>query len=96
MRVGETGGAHNQEVGYASHLLYISTETLCGLIANLLEVCERHGRLLIMRIWGIGIGTCLYVGDIPFILSVSTNHTKMSMLQDALMERQTCRIADLI
>jgi hypothetical protein len=56
MRTGEAGGAHNQEVGYASHLLYSSTNALRHLIATLLPVCERHRRLLIVRTWSIGIG----------------------------------------
>jgi hypothetical protein len=56
VRTGEAGGAHNQEVGYASHVLYSSTAGLRDLIATLLPVCARHQRLLIMRTWSIGIG----------------------------------------
>ena len=37
-------------------MLYRTAANLRGLIASLLEVCERHGRQLIMRTWSIGIG----------------------------------------
>ncbi len=56
VRTGEAGGAHNQAVGYASHLLYSSTAGLRDLVATLLPVCARHQRLLIVRTWSIGIG----------------------------------------
>ncbi len=55
VRVGETGGAHDQGVDYAGHLLYRTVRDLRGLIATLLPVCERHERLLIVRTWSIGI-----------------------------------------
>ena len=56
VRTGEAGGAHNQDIGYASHVLYRTGADLRGLIATLLGVCERRERLLIMRTWSIGIG----------------------------------------
>lgn len=56
VRTGEAGGAHNQAVGYASHMLYRTAADLRGLIATLLEECELHQRRLIMRTWSIGIG----------------------------------------
>jgi len=56
VRTGEAGGAHNQAVGYASHVLYSTTAGLRDLIATLLPVCARHERLLIVRTWSIGIG----------------------------------------
>ncbi len=56
VRIGEAGGAHNQDAGHASHMLYTAIASLRGLIATLLPVCERHGRMLIVRTWSIGIG----------------------------------------
>lgn len=56
VRTGEAGGAHNQAVGYTSHLLYSSTAGLRDLVATLLPVCARQQRLLIVRTWSIGIG----------------------------------------
>jgi hypothetical protein len=56
VRIGEAGGAHNQDVGYTSHMLYTTVAAVRGLIATLLPVCERHERMLIVRTWSIGIG----------------------------------------
>jgi hypothetical protein len=56
IRVGETGGAHNQGDDYTGHMIYTSPAALRGLIESLLPICERHGRLLIVRSWSIGIG----------------------------------------
>lgn len=56
VRVGETGGAHDQGQDYTGHMLYTSVSSLRNLIATLLSVCEAHNRLLIIRTWSIGIG----------------------------------------
>lgn len=56
VRVGEAGGAHDQGDAYAGHMLYTSVAALRGLIQTLLPACEAHGRELIMRTWGLGIG----------------------------------------
>lgn len=56
VRVGETGGAHNQGQSYMGHMLYTTTDSLRSLIATLLPVCEAYDRLLIIRTWSIGIG----------------------------------------
>jgi hypothetical protein len=56
VRVGEAGGAHNQGSEYAGHMIYRSAPQLRALIDTLLPVCERAGRLLVIRTWSIGIG----------------------------------------
>lgn len=56
VRVGETGGAHDQGASYTGHMLYTTTRSLRALIQTLLPVCERHDRLLVIRTWSIGIG----------------------------------------
>ncbi|MCS6882690.1 MAG: hypothetical protein RMK84_15055 [Oscillochloridaceae bacterium] len=56
VRVGETGGAHNQGTEYTGHLLYRTASALRWLIDALLPVCEQHRRLLVVRTWSIGIG----------------------------------------
>jgi hypothetical protein len=56
VRVGEAGGAHNQGDDYTGHMIYTGVESLRALIDTLLPVCERHGKLLIVRTWSIGIG----------------------------------------
>lgn len=55
VRVGETGGAHDQG-GYQGHLMYRTPQALRDLIGVLLPVCERHNRLLVVRTWSVGIG----------------------------------------
>lgn len=56
VRVGEAGGAHDQGEAYTGHMLYRTAGDLRGLVDTLLPVCERHGRLLVVRTWSIGIG----------------------------------------
>ncbi|WP_129629377.1 hypothetical protein [Candidatus Oscillochloris fontis] len=56
VRIGEAGGAHNQGAEYCGHLLYTTSASLRGLIANLLPICEASGRVLIVRTWSVGIG----------------------------------------
>ena len=56
IRVGETGGAHDQGDDYTGHMIYTSPAELRSLLKTLLPVCERHGRLLVVRSWSIGIG----------------------------------------
>ena len=56
VRVGETGGAHDQGDSYQGHMLYTNTQHLRHLIDTLLPVCEAYDRLLIIRTWSIGIG----------------------------------------
>lgn len=56
IRVGETGGAHDQGYSYQGHLIYNSPATLRNLISTLLPVCEAYRRLFIVRSWSIGIG----------------------------------------
>jgi hypothetical protein len=56
IRIGETGGAHNQGDDYTGHLLYSTPADLRRLIATLLPVCERYNKLLVVRTWSIGIG----------------------------------------
>ncbi|NOK59478.1 MAG: hypothetical protein GFH27_549285n3 [Chloroflexi bacterium AL-W] len=56
VRIGETGGAHDQGDSYQGHMLYTSTQRLRYLIDTLLPICEAFDRLLIIRTWSIGIG----------------------------------------
>lgn len=56
IRVGETGGAHDQGQNYQGHLIYNSPAALRSLIATLHPVCAEANRLLIVRSWSIGIG----------------------------------------
>lgn len=56
VRIGETGGAHNQGQNYTGHMLYTTSEHLRQLINTLLPVCVQYDRLLIIRTWSIGIG----------------------------------------
>ncbi len=56
MRTGETGGAHDQDRDYTGHMIYAATRQLRTLIEQLLAVCERCDRLLIVRTWSVGIG----------------------------------------
>lgn len=56
VRVGEAGGAHNQDDQYTGHMLYRTPAQLRRLIGDLLPVCAQHGRLLVVRTWSIGIG----------------------------------------
>ncbi len=56
VRIGEAGGAHDQGGDYSGHMIYRTAQDLRGLIATLLPVCERYGRLLVARTWSIGIG----------------------------------------
>lgn len=63
VRVGETGGAHDQGRHYAGHMLYTAPTALQRLIGTLLPVCERHDRMLVMRTWSIGIGE---LGDLSW------------------------------
>lgn len=56
VRVGEAGGAHDQGEEYTGHMLYRTPRDLRGLIDGLLPLCERRGRLLVVRTWSIGIG----------------------------------------
>jgi hypothetical protein len=60
VRVGEAGGAHDQGAEYTGHMLYRSERDLRGLIDGLLPICERRGRLLVVRTWSVGIGA---IGD---------------------------------
>ncbi|MCX7789057.1 MAG: hypothetical protein N2378_00310, partial [Chloroflexaceae bacterium] len=61
VRIGETGGAHDQGTEYTGHMLYRTASALRWLLDTLLPVCERHKRLLVVRTWSIGIGE---VGDL--------------------------------
>jgi hypothetical protein len=56
IRVGETGGAHDQGQNYQGHLIYDRPAALRSLIATLLPICAAADRLLIVRSWSIGIG----------------------------------------
>lgn len=56
VRIGETGGAHDQGTEYTGHMLYRTVNTLHWLLDTLLPVCEGHRRLLVVRTWSIGIG----------------------------------------
>jgi hypothetical protein len=56
VRIGETGGAHDQDAAYTGHMLYTTVRAGRALIDSLLPVCERFGRLLIVRTWSVGIG----------------------------------------
>lgn len=56
VRIGETGGAHDQGTEYTGHLLYRTVSALRWLLDALLPVCEEHRRLLVVRTWSIGIG----------------------------------------
>jgi hypothetical protein len=56
VRIGETGGAHNQDAAYTGHMLYTTVRAGQALIDTLLPVCERFDRLLIVRTWSVGIG----------------------------------------
>lgn len=56
VRVGETGGAHDQGSDYSGHMIYTAVDELRSLLDTLLPVCEGFGRLLVMRTWSIGIG----------------------------------------
>lgn len=56
VRVGEAGGAHDQGDEYRGHMVYRSARDLRWLVGELLPVCERAGRLLVVRTWSIGIG----------------------------------------
>jgi hypothetical protein len=56
VRVGEAGGARNQGGAYSRHTIYSDVRSLRTLIDTLLPVCERHGKLLVVRTWSVGIG----------------------------------------
>jgi hypothetical protein len=56
VRVGEAGGAHNQDAAYTGHMIYTTPAALRSLIGTLLPVAEAHDRLLIVRTWSVGIG----------------------------------------
>jgi hypothetical protein len=78
VRVGETGGAHNQGDAYTGHMLYTSPEALRSLITDLLPVVEQHDRLLVMRTWSVGIGA---LGDL--ICSPERYHATFGDLRSA-------------
>jgi hypothetical protein len=60
VRVGETGGSHDQGTDYTGHMLYTTVESMHWLIDTLLPICQTYDKLLIVRTWSIGIGE---IGD---------------------------------
>jgi hypothetical protein len=55
IRIGEGGSSYATGAGYQSRVVK-DLEEVERLLSTLLPICERHGKLLILRVWTVGLG----------------------------------------